>query len=219
MSSRPVRTVAIDGPAGAGKSTLAGALAERLGLERLDTGAMYRSVAWAALERDVDPSDPAAVTQLARRLRIDMADDGRVLVDDVDVTTAIRTPAVDASVSAVAAIPAVRAEMVRRQRAWVDTHGGGVVEGRDIGTVVLPDADVKVYLTAISHERARRRATERGVAELDEVAKAIDHRDLLDSSRPVSPLPDPGSVAADAIVVDSTGKGAEQVLAEVLTCL
>jgi cytidylate kinase len=212
-----VRTVAIDGPAGAGKSTLARALAERLGLERLDTGAMYRSVAWAALRRGVDPGDAEAVAALARCLRIEVGE--RVLVDGEDATAAIRTPAVDASVSVVAAIPAVRAEMVRRQRAWVAERGGGVVEGRDIGTVVLPDADVKVYLTARSGERARRRAAERGSQPLGEVARALERRDALDSTREASPLPDPGAVAADAIVVDSTGKRAERVLEEVLSCL
>jgi cytidylate kinase len=212
-----VRTVAIDGPAGAGKSTLARALAERLGLERLDTGAMYRSVAWAALRRGVDPGDAEAVAALARCLRIEVGE--RVLVDGEDATAAIRTPAVDASVSVVAAIPAVRAEMVRRQRAWVAERGGGVVEGRDIGTVVLPDADVKVYLTARSGERARRRAAERGSEPVGEVARALERRDALDSTREASPLPDPGAVAADAIVVDSTGKQAERVLEEVLSCL
>jgi cytidylate kinase len=212
-----VRTVAIDGPAGAGKSTLARALAERLGLERLDTGAMYRSVAWAALRRGVDPGDAEAVAALARCLRIEVGE--RVLVDGEDATAAIRTPAVDASVSVVAAIPAVRAEMVRRQRAWVAERGGGVVEGRDIGTVVLPDADVKVYLTARSGERARRRAAERGSQPVGEVARALERRDALDSTREASPLPDPGAVAADAIVVDSTGKQAERVLEEVLSCL
>lgn len=217
MSGRRVHTVAIDGPAGAGKSTLARALAEHLGLERLDTGAMYRSVAWAALERGVDPADAGAVAELARHLDIEVAE--RVLVDGTDVTSAIRTPAVDATVSVVAANPAVRKEMVDRQRAWVAAHGGGVVEGRDIGTVVLPGADVKIYLTAVSDERARRRAAETGVGALSEVAAALDRRDALDSSRPVSPLPDAASVPAGAIVVDSTGKPAAKVLEEVLTCL
>lgn len=217
MKRRPVRTVAIDGPAGAGKSTLARALAEHLGLQRLDTGAMYRSVTWAALEQGVDPADAEAVAALARRLRIELSE--RVVVDGEDATAAIRTPAVDASVSVVAANPAVRAELVRRQRSWVEAHGGGVVEGRDIGTVVLPDADLKVYLTAGSDERARRRAAERGGGTLTEVSRALDRRDALDSSRQVSPLPDPRSVASDALVVDSTGKPAESVLQEVLACL
>jgi cytidylate kinase len=217
MTGRKVHTVAIDGPAGAGKSTLARALAAHLGLPRLDTGAMYRSVAWAALERGVDPADADAVAALARGLRIDVAD--TVVVDGVNATAAIRTPAVDASVSVVAANPAVRRELVRRQRAWVAAHGGGVVEGRDIGTVVLPDADVKVYLTAVSDERARRRAAERGAGELAEVAAALDRRDSLDSSRPVSPLPDAAAAPPGAIVVDSTGKPAAEVLEEVLTCL
>ncbi len=218
MSRRPVRTVAIDGPAGAGKSTLAGALAEHLGLERLDTGAMYRSVAWAALERGVDVTDTEAVAALARGLRIELTDE-HVLVDGVDVTAGIRTGAVDGAVSVVAANPDVRAELVSRQRAWVVGHGGGVVEGRDIGTVVLPDADVKIYLTAVPHERARRRASERGRHQLAEVAAALERRDHLDSSRQVSPLPDAAQAAADAIVVDSTDKPARQVLEEVLAWL
>lgn len=212
-----MRTVAIDGPAGAGKSTLARALADRLGLERLDTGAMYRSVAWAALQRGIDPADVESVAALARRLVIEVSD--KVVVDGEDATAAIRTPAVDATVSVVAANPDVRAEMVARQRAWVAEHDGGVVEGRDIGTVVLPQADVKVYLTAVSDERARRRAAERGAEPLSDVARALDRRDVLDSTRATSPLPGPSAVAADAIVVDSTGKEAERVLEEVLSCL
>lgn len=221
MSRRPartVRTVAIDGPAGAGKSTLARALADHLGLERLDTGAMYRSVAWAALRRGVDPDDGPAVAALARGLAIEVGE--RVVVDGEDATAGIRTPAVDAAVSAVAANPDVRIDMVARQRAWVAARGGGVVEGRDIGTVVLPGADLKVYLTAVPDERARRRAAERGgPTALAEVAAALDRRDTLDSTRRASPLPTAAQVPPDALVVDSTGKPAEEVLEEVLTCL
>jgi cytidylate kinase len=214
-----VRTVAIDGPAGAGKSTLAQALAEHLGLERLDTGAMYRSVAWAALQRGVDLDDAPAVAELARTLDIEVGE--RVIVDGDDATRAIRSAAVDAAVSAVAANPEVRTEMVARQRDWVRARGGGVVEGRDIGTVVLPDADFKVYLTARPDERARRRATERGRGEdgLAEVAAALDRRDVLDSTRQASPLPAETAVPVDALVVDSSGKPAAEVLKEVLACL
>ena len=218
MTAAAVRTVAIDGPAGAGKSTLARSLASWLGLERLDTGAMYRSVAWAALDRGIDLADAEAVAALARRLDIKV--DEEVHVDGTDATAAIRTPAVDAAVSVVAANPDVRLEMVRRQRAWVEARGGGVVEGRDIGTVVLPDADLKVYLTAQPLERAKRRAAERGDgADVEGVAEAIIRRDALDSSRAVSPLLDAAQAAADALVVDSTGKDAPQVLEEVLRCL
>jgi cytidylate kinase len=212
-----VRTVAIDGPAGAGKSTLAANLAQHLGLDRLDTGAMYRAVAWAALDRGIDPADDQTVGTLARSLDIDLSDGVRV--DGRDVTREIRTEPVDAAVSVVAANPAVRTEMVRRQREWVERHGGGVLEGRDIGTVVLPGAELKVYLTAAPDERARRRAAERGgVHTVSQVEAALKRRDNLDSTRSTSPLPAPGQ-AEDAIVVDSTNKSAMSILEEVLGCL
>jgi len=210
--------VAIDGPAGAGKSTLAEAVADHLGMERLDTGAMYRAVAWSALEHGIDPGDDDAVARLARSLSIEVG--GRVAVDGEDATAAIRSAAVDAAVSAVAANPAVRAELVARQRAWVAARGRGVVEGRDIGTVVLPDADRKIYLTASTGTRARRRARERvDGRSVEEVERDLARRDRLDSTRPTSPLPSPADAAADATVIDSTGKSARAVLEEVLACL
>jgi len=209
-----LRVVAIDGPAGAGKSTLAKAVARSLGLPRLDTGAMYRAVAYYALERGVDPADAQAVADLARGLQLEVAD--KVIADGEDVTSAIRTPQVDVAVSIVAANPEVRAELVSRQRGWVKEHGGGVVEGRDIGTVVLPDADLKVYLTASTEQRALRRARERGEDDIPLVTEAISRRDRLDSTRPVSPLPSVQDVADDAIVIDSTERDAEAVLDEVL---
>jgi CMP/dCMP kinase len=212
-----VRTVAIDGPAGAGKSTLAANLAQHLGLDRLDTGAMYRAVAWAALDRGIDPADDQTVASLARSIEIDQSDGVRV--DGRDVTAAIRTEPVDSAVSVVAANPAVRAELVRRQRDWVEHRGGGVLEGRDIGTVVMPGADLKVYLTAAPDERARRRAAERGGSHtVSQVEAALERRDRLDSTRSTSPLPAPGQ-AEDAIVVDSTNKSAMSILEEVLGCL
>jgi cytidylate kinase len=213
-----VRVVAIDGPAGAGKSTLARAVAEHLGVERLDTGAMYRAVAFAARRRHVDPSDTEAVAAVARGTAIEVGE--RVLVDGEDATEGIRSAEVDAIVSAVAAIPAVRAELVDRQRAWVAARGRAVVEGRDIGTVVLPDADVKIYLTASSTTRAHRRARQRADGRsVEDVARALQRRDRLDSTRTVSPLVSPDDVAPDATVIDSTGKSAQAVLEEVLACL
>jgi cytidylate kinase len=213
--SRPV--IAIDGPAGAGKSTLAASLAARLGLDRLDTGAMYRAVAFAALRDGVDPSDAQAVADVARRLRIDVGP--TVRVDGVDASRELRGPAVTSVVSAVAANPEVRREMVRRQRAWVEAHSGGVIEGRDIATVVLPDADLKIYVTASEAERARRRALEAEATanDLDPSAVAADlaRRDHLDSTRQSSPL----AVAEGAVVVDTTGRSVEEIVEEVLTRL
>ncbi len=212
------RTVAIDGPAGSGKSTVARVLARRLGVARLDTGAMYRAVAWAAIHRGIDVADTAAMAKLARSLTVDVGE--RVDVDGMDVTTAIRLPDVDQAVSVVAANPDVRRELVRRQRLWVDARGAGVVEGRDIGTVVLPDADVKVYLTASVGERARRRSSQLGgdgqPEVLATVAEALVRRDALDSGRQDSPLLRPEDVADDALVLDTTEIGPDAVADAVL---
>jgi cytidylate kinase len=154
---------------------------------------------------------------LAREIVLDPGEQLRV--DGVDVAEAIRSPQVDAAVSIVAANPEVRAEMVARQQAWVEDHGGGVVEGRDIGTVVFPDAQLKIYLTASADERARRRALENSRHDLTAVARALALRDKLDSTRATSPLAAPQDVAADARVVDSTGREAAEVLEEVLAWL
>jgi cytidylate kinase len=197
--------VAIDGPAGSGKSTLSLALAARLGLERLDTGAMYRSVAWAVLQREIDTDDREAVADVARDLAIEV--DDRVVADGTDITEAIRGPEVSATVSAVAANPAVRAVMVERQRRWVATHGGGVVEGRDIGSVVLPDADLKLYLTASPEVRAARRS--------EEGAEAVARRDRLDSTRAASPL----EVPEGARVIDTGALSVDQIVEEVVAWL
>ena len=156
--SRGFKVVAIDGPAGSGKSTVARELAKRLGLDYLDTGAMYRSVAFAAIRRGVDPEDREPVARLAREMELELGD--TVIVDGADATIEIRGPEVTRAVSVVAANPEVRTELKDRQRAWVRAHQGGVVEGRDIGTVVFPDASLKVYLTASDDERARRRHRE-----------------------------------------------------------
>lgn len=197
--------VAIDGPAGSGKSTLSRALAARLGLRRLDTGAMYRSVAWAVLQQGIDTDDRQAVADLARNLAIEV--DDQVVVDGTDITEAIRGPEVSATVSAVAANPAVRTVMVERQRRWVATHGGGVVEGRDIGSVVLPDADLKLYLTASPEVRAARRS--------EEGAEAVARRDRLDSTRTASPL----EVAEGARIIDTGALSVGQIVEEVVAWL
>lgn len=201
-----MRVIAIDGPSGSGKSTISRRVADRLGLDYLDTGAMYRSVAFAALDREVDPADADAVAALVPGLTIVVAD--RVLVDGKDATSAIRGPEVTRAVTAVAANPAVRAELVRRQQQWAIERGGGVVEGRDIGTVVFPEAELKVYLTADEAERLRRRAVEAG----EEVARDMARRDSADTTRTLSPL----LVADDALVIDTTGRSIEEIVDEVV---
>lgn len=208
------RVVAIDGPAGSGKSTVARAVAARLDLEVLDTGAMYRAVTLAVLTAGVSPEDAEACARAAVAARLDLGD--RVLLDGRDVTEEIRGPAVTASVSVVSAHPAVRRELVARQRAWADAHGGAVVEGRDIGTVVFPDAAVKVFLTASDEERARRRARDEAAAsresDVEAVRADLARRDSLDSGRAASPL----VAAPDAILVDSTERSVDEVVAAIV---
>ncbi|MCB0958055.1 MAG: (d)CMP kinase [Acidimicrobiales bacterium] len=203
--------IAIDGPAGSGKSTVGRRLAEHLGLDYLDTGAMYRGVTFAALRRGIDPADAADVARLAEAVELDVTG-GIVLVDGVDATIEIRGPEVTRAVSLVAANPAVRTEMVRRQRAWAAQHGGGVLEGRDIGTVVFPDAALKVYLTASPEVRAQRRAKE--VTDLDyaTVAADIARRDAADQGREASPLTE----AADALVVDTSDLAIDEIVADLV---
>ena len=203
--SRPYPVIAIDGPAGSGKSTVSRALSERLGVERLDTGAMYRAVAWAALDRGIDLGDRQGVADLARSLVITVGE--RVVADGSDITEAIRGAEVSAVVSAVAANPGVRSVLVECQRQWVAERRGGVVEGRDIGSVVFPHADLKIYLTASESERARRRP--------EEGADAVARRDRLDSTRPVSPL----GVADGARVIDTTERSVEDIVEEVVAWL
>ncbi len=205
-----MRVIAIDGPAGSGKSTVARAVADRLGMDYLDTGAMYRAVAFAAICRGVDPDDAKRVADLARVMDLSVGD--TVLVDGVDATIEIRNPEVTRAVSTVAANPAVRSELVSRQREWATAHGGGVIEGRDIGTVVFPDAPVKVYLTADDRERATRRSKEMLDLHYDQVAADIARRDHIDSTRPASPL----TVAPDAVRIDTTDRDVSEVVDEVL---
>ena len=202
--------VAIDGPAGSGKSTVARLVSDRLGIPYLDTGAMYRAVTWAAQHAGVDVADADAVSAVSRDMVLELTTE-RVLVDGIDVTAAIRGPEVTGAVSVVAAHSGVRTEMRRRQRVWMKAHGGGVVEGRDIGTVVFPDAAVKVFLNASPLARARRRATERNEmdeADVQRVAEELARRDHLDSTRDDSPLHE----AADALVVDTTDLSVDQVV-------
>ena len=208
------RIIAIDGPSGSGKSTVARGVAARLGLEVLDTGAMYRAVTLAAMQRGADLHDGLGCEAAA--VDSDIVVDGSVLLDGDDVTAAIRGPEVTAAVSTVSAHPGVRAVLVERQRAWVETHGGGVVEGRDIGTVVFPDAPVKVFLTASDATRAARRARDEADAArdaaVDVVAADLARRDALDSTRATSPL----LAADDAIVVDNTTRDVADVIDEIV---
>lgn len=207
---RPL-TIAIDGPSGAGKGTVARAVAGRLQYRHVDTGAMYRAVAWKALQEGVDLRDEAAVAALGERARFDL-EGGRVVIDGDDVARAIRTPEIDRAAAAVAQLPAVRRVLVATQRV-MGAAGGVVMEGRDIGTVVFPDADVKIYLDASPEERAKRRANDpahagsstRGITE---VATALAERDRSDSTRADSPL----SMSPDAVHVETTGLSVDAVV-------
>jgi len=206
--------IAIDGPGGSGKSTVARHLAERLGLEYLDTGAMYRAVAFAALRRGIDPSDTEPVAHLVDDLELTVGEDG-VFVDGVDATIEIRGPEVTRAVSLVAANPVVRAELRSRQREWAATRPGGVVEGRDIGTVVFPDATLKVFLTARAEVRAERRSQEVTDLDYETVAADLARRDTLDEGRDDSPL----AQADDALVLDTTGLSIDEVVAALVAAL
>jgi len=211
------RVIAIDGPAGSGKSTVARALATALGLDYLDTGAMYRAATWAALQAGVDLDDAGRVATLVAATPIEVSLAG-VTVGGEDATEVIRGPVVSGAVSIVAAQAAVRADLRGRQHAWVAAHGGGVVEGRDIGSVVFPDAELKVYLTASPEARARRRAAERG--DHDEVgimatAEELARRDHHDSTRADSPLLE----ADGAVLVDTTGMTVDEVVAHIVELL
>ena len=206
--------IAIDGPSGSGKSTLGRMLARELRLLYIDTGSMYRAVALAVIEARMDPNDKASVVALANRIEIDLEGDPDslcVLLDGRDVTEQIRTESVTEMSSIVSTIPGVRRAMVERQRA-MGTRGA-VLNGRDIGTVVFPDADIKFFLTAVAEERAERRYKEDHSGSYAETLADMIERDRRDSTRADSPL----KVADDAVVIDSTGKNIEQVFAEMMT--
>jgi len=207
-----VKLIAIDGPAGSGKSTVAKALAAALGLEYLDTGAMYRSVAFAALRRGVDPEDVEPVAKIAREFDLRLEAGGIVKVDGVDATIEIRGPEVTRAVSIVAANAGVREQMVSRQREWATRHGGGVLEGRDIGTVVFPDARLKVYLDASPEVRAARRSQEVTDLSYETVAADLARRDALDQGRDLSPL----RTAGDAVIIDTSSLSVEQIVEAVM---
>jgi len=209
--------IAIDGPSGAGKGTVARALAAALGYRHVDSGAMYRAIGWRALRDGVALDDEAAIAALAERARI-VVTSTDVAIDGIDVTRAIRTPDIDKAAAGVARLPRVRSVLVERQR-QMGADGGIVMEGRDIGTVVFPDADVKLYLDASPEERARRRASDpahTGVpTAVADVATLLTQRDEIDRTRTASPL----YAAADAMVVDTTAKSVDQVVSEAMALI
>ncbi len=208
--------VAIDGPGGAGKTSVARAVADALGVEYLDTGAMYRAVAAAVLQRGISPTDGEAVAAVASHVADEIElDRGVVLLEGVDVSSEIRGAEVTEAVSGVAANPAVRAIMVARQQAWAAARRGCVMEGRDITTVVLPEADVRVYLSADAAVRARRRSGESGGNEAA-VRAALSERDRRDSTRHHDPLPAPGSLPTGVRQIDTTHCAVSEVVAEIM---
>jgi CMP/dCMP kinase len=211
------RVIAIDGPAGSGKSTVSRGVADALGLPTLDTGAMYRAITLAAMDAGVDLADGEAVAAVARAAPV-VLEDGRVELAGRDVSGAIRGPEVTGAVSQVSAHPVVRTVLVDRQRSWVRNHGGGVVEGRDIGTVVLPDAPLKVFITARDEVRAARRqrdehAAARAVA-VDHVRDALTERDRADATLGRATRPE--DAAPDAVVIDTSDRTAADVIAEIV---
>jgi cytidylate kinase len=212
-----VRTIAIDGPAGSGKSTVARGVAAALGLPTLDTGAMYRAAALAALEAGVDLADADAVAAVVRAADI-AVEQGVTTLDRADVSAEIRGPRVTSAVSQVSGHPPVRAVMVAHQRAWVAEHGGGVVEGRDIGTVVLPDAPLKVFITARDEVRAARRQQDEAAAqravETGAVRDALNQRDRADGTLGRATRPE--DAAPDALVVDTSDVTADVVIADLV---
>jgi CMP/dCMP kinase len=209
------RVIAVDGVSGSGKSTVARGIAAALGLRVLDTGALYRAVTLAVLEAGVSLTDEDACGKVAREVRLEV-EEGVTTLDGRDVSAEIRGPTVTAAVSVVSAHPSVRRVLLDQQRDWVVAHGGGVVEGRDIGTVVFPGARTKVFLTASDDERARRRQRDEVAAarevDVDAVRDALARRDRLDSNRAASPL----RIADDALVIDTTQRSPEEVVQAVV---
>ena len=207
--TKRLRIVAIDGPAGAGKSTIAKALAIALNIPYLDTGAMYRMVTYAALRDGIDLNNESAVADITKSMNVVMSSD-RFIVDDVDVTDIIRGPQVTEAVSTVAALSSVRSELRAAQRTWVENAGGGVVEGRDIGTVVFPDATLKVFLTASPAVRAQRRVAQSG-GDVVVIEEQIRQRDHLDSTRADSPLRE----SNDSLFIDTTDLSIDAVVKQI----
>jgi cytidylate kinase len=209
------QVIAIDGPAGAGKGTVARAIARALGCRHIDTGAMYRAVAWRASQLQLPLDDEPAVASLASKVALDQVD-GQITIDGHDVTRAIRTPDMDRAAARVARLATVRAALVARQRA-LGADGPVVMEGRDIGTVVFPDAIVKVYLDASAEERARRRSADAAhsggrQSSIEGLQTEMAERDRSDTSRPVAPL----TIAADAVYIDTTSLPIDEVVSRVM---